>query len=285
VIPEDLREEYPFKHHFLDIKNSKLHYVDEGRGEPILMVHGNPTWSFYYRHLIREFSKTHRVIAPDHLGMGLSDKPQNYDYKLENHVINLITLVNTLELQNITLVVHDWGGAIGLGYATLCSENIKRIVILNSAAFVDTKIPFRINLCRMPGIGEWLVQKHNMFASFATSMAVTKKLSAISKKAYLYPYKTHDDRIGIMRFVQDIPLEVTHKTYRVMKTIENGLNRIKAPKLILWGGKDFCFDEHFLARWREIYPDAKVHVYPDAGHYVLEDAHGDIEGRIRDFIS
>jgi haloalkane dehalogenase len=125
-IPSELKQEYPFSSHFSSMKNHKLHYIDEGSGDAILMVHGNPTWSFFYRNLAKHFSKNFRVVVPDHLGCGLSDKPQDYEYTLKNHIDNLEKLVLELGLTNITLVLHDWGGAIGMGLATRNPQLIKK---------------------------------------------------------------------------------------------------------------------------------------------------------------
>ena len=134
AIPESLKKEYPFSSHYLKLQDGlKLHYVDEGNGSPIVMLHGNPTWSFFYRNLIKHFSGSNRVVVPDHMGMGLSDKPQDYQYTLENHINNLETLIANLGLEDITLVVHYWGGAIGFGYATRNLEKVKKVVIMNTA--------------------------------------------------------------------------------------------------------------------------------------------------------
>jgi len=206
------------------------------------------------------------------MGCGLSDKPQSYSYVLETHIQNLIKLVRFLGLKDITLVVHDWGGAIGMGLATRHPELIKRVVILNTAAFLSPDIPRRIALCRAGRLGEALVRGLNGFAWPATFMAVERRLPRIVKQAYLAPYDSWANRIAVARFVQDIPLETTHPSYATLATIEANLPRVTAPKLILWGGQDFCFHEGFYRRWREIYPAAEAHYFASVGHYVLEDA-------------
>jgi len=266
------KELYPWKHHFLNLNGVNLNYVDEGQGPAMLMVHGNPTWSFYYRHLISAFSSHFRCIVPDHIGCGFSDKPQDYEYTLESHIQNLIKLVKFLDLKDITLVVHDWGGAIGMGLATRHPELIKRVVILNTAAFTSTDIPKRIALCKAGSLGEFLVRGLNGFAWPATFMTTKKRLPANVKKAYLAPYDSWNNRIAVSRFVQDIPMSETHPTWKTLKTIEEKLPTLKVPKLIVWGGLDFCFNQSFFERWIEIYPDAQAHWIADAGHYVLEDA-------------
>ncbi len=266
------KELYPWKHNFLGLNGLNLNYVDEGQGPVMLMVHGNPTWSFFYRHLISAFSGHFRCVVPDHMGCGFSDKPQDYDYTLENHIQNLTRLVQFLDLKDITLVVHDWGGAIGMGLATRFPHLIKRIVILNTAAFTSTDIPKRIALCKAGSLGEFLVRGLNGFAWPATFMTTKKRLPSLVKQAYLAPYDSWKSRIAVSRFVQDIPMSEAHPTWKTLKTIEDNLTKLKVPKLIVWGGLDFCFNQSFFEKWISIYPDAEAHWIADAGHYVLEDA-------------
>lgn len=276
---------YSFKSHFLNLNESlNLHYVDEGMGQPILMLHGNPTWSFYYRHLIKAFAQDFRTVVPDHIGCGMSDKPQDYDYCLETHIQNTMKLIKFLDLKNIILIVHDWGGAIGFGLLTKFPELFSKVVILNTAAFRSPHIPKRINLLRTPKIGEWLMRRWNLFAWPATFMTTTKSLTSEVKKGYLLPYNSWENRIGVARFVQDIPMEAQHKTYPLLSEIESKLPSLKHPKLILWGGRDFCFDQSFFERWLEIYPDVDAHWYADAGHYLIEDETEDVIKKIWEFI-
>ena len=265
-------ELYPWKHHFLGLNGLNLNYVDEGTGPAMLMVHGNPTWSFYYRHLITAYSKHFRCVVPDHIGCGFSDKPQDYEYTLENHIQNLEKLVAFLDLKDITLVVHDWGGAIGMGFATRHPNLIKRIVILNTAAFLSPDIPKRIALCKAGKFGEFLVRSLNGFAWPATFMTTKRRLPSAVKAAYLAPYDSYENRIAVSRFVQDIPLDESHRSWKTLQTVESQLSKLKVPKLIVWGGLDFCFNKDFFERWLRIYPEAEAHWIADAGHYVLEDA-------------
>jgi len=290
VKPAWLKELYPFESHFLTVENdgnkNQLHFVDEGQknADPILMVHGNPTWSFYYRDLIKEFSNTNRVIAPDHIGCGFSDKPQNFEYMLENHISNIESLVEHLNLKDITLVVHDWGGAIGFGLATRHPDLIKKIVILNTAAYTCDYIPPQINICRTPILGEAVIRSFNAFAGPATHMAVEKPLSKNVKKGYLLPYNNYKNRIATAKFVTDIPMKRTHRSWKTLENIENKLSELTCPKLVLWGRKDFCFNDYFLNRWKGIYPDATYKVFEEAGHYVIEDAGKDLINEMRSFI-
>lgn len=283
---EILQKHYPFKLNRLELADGNAtNYIDEGEGDPIVMVHGNPTWSFYYRNLVNEFKERYRVIVPDHMGCGFSDKPQNYEYTLDNHVKNLNTLVKKLGLKNITLIVHDWGGAIGMGHAITNPENIKKIVVFNSAAFRSQSIPATINLCKVAGVGEFIVRHFNAFAYPATFMAVEKALPKDIKRAYLLPYGNYHDRIAVANFVKDIPLDENHRTYPVLANIEKNLGKLNCPKLIVWGGKDFCFHKEFFDRWLDFFPDAETMYLDQAGHYVLEDAIDEIIPRLKQFIN
>jgi cis-3-alkyl-4-acyloxetan-2-one decarboxylase len=274
---ESLAKLYPFKSNFFQVGGVKIHYLDQylGDGIPrgtIVMVHGNPTWSFLFRHQISELSKEYRCIAIDHLGCGLSDKPKEYNYCLENHISNLRALVDHLELKQIFFMLHDWGGAIGSGVATAIPERVAGITILNSAAFPSKEIPWRINFLRAPLLGSFLIKQFNAFAWPATWMATDRPLSKEVRAAYLHPYRRAKDRIAIARFVADIPMSSSHPSYPLLSKIEQRLRLIKnIPTQIIWGEDDFCFTNHFLARWMEILPHAETHLLTDCGHYVTED--------------
>ena len=281
-------EDYPFTSLWFEQPDSgyRQHYLDEGKGPPVVMVHGNPTWSYYYRHLIKALAPERRCIVPDHLGCGYSDKPQDWSYRLADHIQNLRHLLDHLSIESFDLVVHDWGGPIGLGAALEKTEQIRRVVILNTAAFPSQRIPKRIALCRMPGLGEFLIRAFNAFAWPATWMATTRGFSRETKKNYLLPYDSWANRIAIARFVQDIPLEKNHPSYPSLEWIESQLDILREkPVRILWGGKDFCFNQLFFEEWKQWLPGAETTLYGDAGHYVLEDARPGIEESIRSFLT
>ncbi|MCA9071306.1 MAG: alpha/beta fold hydrolase, partial [Planctomycetaceae bacterium] len=187
---EGFAEEYPFESHYLELDGQRYHYLDEGQGEPLLFVHGNPTWSFAWRHLVREFSQDYRVLAVDHMGCGFSAKPQKYDYTLAQHIGNLQRFVEALNLNRITLIAHDWGGAIGMGAAGRLPERFARFVLLNTAAFRSKRIPFRIAVCRWPIFGPLGVRGLNLFSLAALKMAVShpKSLTPAARRGYLAPY-------------------------------------------------------------------------------------------------
>jgi cis-3-alkyl-4-acyloxetan-2-one decarboxylase len=265
--------QFPYGSNYLTLGDHQLHYIDEGgeQNETILMLHGNPTWSYYYRSLIEAFKSTHRVVVPDHLGMGKSSKPQNYSYVLKNHIENILTLIDFLKLKKITLVVHDWGGAIGFGVMKERPELFKRVIVLNTAAFLSQRIPKRIKLCHSKNFGEWLVRKFNLFAWPATFMTTKRKLTSEEKTAYLAPYDNYENRIAVARFVQDIPLTENHPSYSKLKEIDQFLAEVNIPMLIAWGGRDFCFDQVFFEEWVRRFPHAHAYWFKNAGHYILED--------------
>jgi haloalkane dehalogenase len=273
-LPDWLRTLYPFEPKKFETGRGAMSYLDEGQGDTaVVMVHGNPTWSFYYRNVVLALRGKIRCIVPDHLGCGLSDKPQDFNYTLGEHIANLRALLDTLDLRTIHLIVHDWGGPIGLGTALTKPEQLGRVVILNTAAFADTVVPARIRVCRVPVLGELLVRGFNGFAGPATWMAVTKPLSADVKRGYLFPYNNWANRIATHRFVVDIPNGQGGASDRVLATIEPKLAVLRnKPVRILWGGRDFCFNRHYYDRWQAVLPDARADYLTEAGHYVLEDA-------------
>ena len=283
-----LKELYPFKSNFIEIDGLKYHYLDEGKGEPVIMFHGNPTWSFYYRNLVSGLREQYRVIVPDHMGCGLSDKPQQYNYRLKQHIKNLDVLIEKLELKNITFALHDWGGAIGMGWAVMKPERVKRFVVFNTAAFLMPCIPFRIRICRIPVLGDVVVRWFNAFVRLSIHMACKNKerMTPEVKSGFLAPYDSFANRIAILRFVQDIPMTPEDYSYSMLKDIESRLSQFRShPMMIIWGEKDFCFNERFLGRWKTYFPKAEVEKVSDAGHYVVEDAWEKIVPWVKDFIA
>ena len=281
-MPDDIP--YPFTAKKISIDGNTLAYLDEGQGPVIVMLHGNPTWSFYYRNLVTLLQDNYRVIVPDHMGCGNSDKPQEYPYTLKTHIDNLEQLLHELNIENFSLVVHDWGGAIGMGLAARQPLQIESLVILNTAAFRSKRIPWRISICRVPILGDLLVRGFNGFAGGAISMAVTNPLPLEVIDGLLKPYDSWANRIAILRFVQDIPLSPRDTSWKTLIEVENGLVQFQnTPMLILWGGRDFCFNRHYFDEWRQRFPNAQSHFFPNAGHYVLEDALEEISPLLTNF--
>lgn len=256
------------------------------------MVHGNPSWSFYYRNLVKALSENHRCIVPDHIGCGFSDKPgdDRYDYTLSRRVADLERLIDSLDLkEKITLVVHDWGGMIGMTWAIRHPEKIARLVILNTAAFPlpnNKPFPLALRVCRDTWIGELLVRGFNAFARGAATVGCKiNPLSAELRKLYSLPYDSWQNRIATLRFVQDIPLHPRDRGYDLICTTAEGLAQFKhLPMLIIWGEQDFVFDRHFLKEWQERFPEAEVHSWKGGGHYILEDVKDEAVPLIVNFI-
>jgi len=270
-------DEYPFDSHWMRTADGILHYLDEGSGPVLLMVHGNPTWSFAWRNLIRELSSRYRVIAIDHLGCGFSEKPAAGPYTLANHIQRLQQLVETLDLNDITLFAHDWGGAIGMGCAGRLPERFARFVLMNTAAFRSTRIPLRIAVCRIPFLGALGMQGLNLFSSAAVRMAVTRPLSAAARAGFLAPYDSWANRTAVKEFVHDIPLKPGHRSYQTLVEVEESLAaQHEKPMQLIWGMKDWCFSPEFLREFQEYFPSADVHEIADASHYVFEDAEEEV---------
>jgi cis-3-alkyl-4-acyloxetan-2-one decarboxylase len=283
---------YPFASHFMRIKGLDYHYLDEGSGEPLVMLHGNPTWSFYYRSLVKGLSPKYRCLVPDHIGCGLSEKPDEsrYDFRLSSRVEDLAIFLDRLKVkQDITLILHDWGGMIGMAYAVKHPERIKRLVILNTAAFFlpnNKQLPVRLKIARnLTFIAKPAILNFNLFAIAALYMASKHGLDKETKKALIAPYSSPNNRLAILKFVQDIPLIPSDLSYSVVSNTEKKLFRLKdKPMLICWGMKDFVFDKDFLLQWRRRFPDAKVYQFSQAGHYILEDIPEYILNHVNQFL-
>ncbi len=280
------RRLYPFCSRHLQLGDWRYHYVDEGTGDPLVMVHGNPTWSFYWRNLIRAFRAEHRVVVPDHLGCGLSDKPQDYPYTLKQHIANLVRLIDDLDLSRVTLLGHDWGGAIALGAALRRPDRIGRLVLFNTGAFPPHFVPWRIRVCRTPWLGTLAMRGLNLFSLAALRMAVEQPLTTDVRAGLVAPYDNWAHRVAVNNFVRDIPLTPRHPTWQVLAEIEERLPTLAdRPIQLIWGMRDWCFNRSCLERFERIFPDAEVQRLEDAGHYVIEDAHDRIIPLVRDFLA
>lgn len=287
------REHYPFVGHTLDRDGIGLHYLDEGAGEAVVMVHGNPTWSFYYRRLVLGLRGQCRTIVPDHIGCGLSDKPDDtrYQFTLERRVADLDALISHAKLpEKITLVLHDWGGMIGMTWAAQNPHRIARLVLLNTAAFhlpKTKKLPPSLWVCRNTPLDALLIRKAGLFVRLVARWGVaTRQLTPVERDAYLAPSTAKASRLAQLRFVQDIPLTPDHPTHALISEVQGKLAQFaRTPTLICWGAKDWVFDDHFLAEWKRILPQAEVHRFPDASHLVLEDKPDEILMLVKQFFA
>lgn len=291
--PSISRELYPFEGKRVEVNGFTMNTLDEGEGPPVVMVHGNPTWSFYYRNLVLRLRDRYRCIVPDHIGCGYSDRPaeSEYPWTFRRRAEDLQTLIEKLDVKEpVTLVVHDWGGMIGMTWAHWNPDKVARIVVLNTAAFhlPSTKsFPWQLWLARDTPVGAVLVKRLNAFSGAAAWVGCTRnRMNAELRRAYTSPYNTPHNRLATLKFVQDIPLRPGDEGYDLISDVEAGLPRFRQlPMFIGWGLKDFVFDQHFLARWEQTFPDAEVVRYPDCGHYILEDAGEPLIERIEAFIA
>ena len=263
----------------MNINGHDLHYIDKGEGKPVLMIHGNPTWSFYFRGLIQSLSNDFRTIALDHIGCGFSDKPdaKTYKYTLESRVKDLDSLITRLKInEKINLVLHDWGGMIGLAWAVDHPDKIDKIIITNTSGFFLPKgkrFPFRLWLIKTIKIFAIpAVLGLNVFAKGALFLGSRTKLAPDVKKGLVEPYNSWKNRIATLKFVQDIPLTPNDQSYALVNHVDQNLKRLDQTSLLfLWGAKDFVFDLTFLNEFKSRFPQAVTHVFHDAGHYLFED--------------
>ncbi|NYZ61360.1 alpha/beta fold hydrolase [Luteimonas deserti] len=291
--------DYPFNPNRLEVRRGvAMHYLDEGPrdGEIVVMLHGNPSWSYYWRHLVLGLRDRYRCIVPDHVGMGLSDKPDDgaraeprYDYTLASRIEDLQTLLAHLDVDGpITLAVHDWGGMIGFGWALEHMHRVRRLVITNTAAFpmpAEKQMPWQIALGRDYTVGEWIIRGFNAFSAGASWLGVERRMPADVRRAYVAPYDSWGHRISTVRFMQDIPLRPNDRAWTLLEAAGRRLPEYAdRPAFIGWGLKDFVFDRHFLERFRAALPQAERVEFEDAGHYVLEDRHEVLVPRIRAFL-
>ncbi|MBD3194200.1 MAG: alpha/beta fold hydrolase [Candidatus Lokiarchaeota archaeon] len=275
---------YPFKPHYEEINGFNMHYVDEGEGDPIVCVHGMPTWSFLYRKFIKTLSQNHRVIAPDQMGFGKSDVPQDKEYIMEEHVENLTKLLLRLELNNITLVIQDWGGPIGLGFAVDHPERISRLVIMNTSVGVMKagRKPWYAPLVEK-GIYKKFIM--NIGGVIKGGIYNKEKISEIMINAYKAPFPVEEYYIGAFAWPKDIPVGEDHPSAEIMKHVRSNLNKLgEKEKILIWGMKDPIFPKKMIEWWKRIYSDIDVYKIEDASHFLQEDAPEEIISIIKRFL-
>ncbi|MET0655318.1 MAG: alpha/beta fold hydrolase [Pseudoxanthomonas sp.] len=285
---------YPFTPKQFEVRPGlSMSYLDEGPrdGEVVVMLHGNPSWSYYWRNLVSGLGDQYRCIVPDHIGMGLSDKPddRDYDYTLQSRIDDVTALLDHLRIAGpVTLAVHDWGGMIGFGWALTHAAQVKRLVITNTAAFplpAAKKMPWQLSLGRDSKFGAFIIRAFNAFSSGASYQGVETKMPNDVRRAYVSPYDSWAHRIATLRFMQDIPLHPGDKAWALVEAAGQRLPQFAdRPAFIGWGLKDFVFDKHFLAGFRAALPNAEVTAFEDAGHYVLEDKQAELVPAIRRFL-
>lgn len=282
LLPETTRALYPFESHFLTLSDGKrMHYVDEGPddGEILVFSHGYPMWSFVYRALIVYYAaQGYRCVAMDHIGFGLSDKPTVRRYHtIRRHIYNLLELLNTLELRDLTLIMENWGAPLALGYALRRPARVKRLVIMNSWAFQDTlshRLHPLVRLVTRPGMGELLFGAMNLAFPLGVQRWTARQLSPAVLAAYRAPFRDARNRLALVQFPRMISTSPNHASAPMMREIESGLSAFRrVPSLIVWGEDDPVFPPVIAQHWKTQLPRAKgPYIIPRARHYLTEDA-------------
>jgi len=277
---EDFLEKvFPFKRNWFERESIRIHYVDEGKGNPIVMFHACPMWSFAYRNLIRDLSADHRVIAFDLPGFGLSTAEKNFDFTLNGYINITETFLEALEIEKATLVLHGWGGTVGMGYAVRHPRNIRSLVILNTLSFTPGSLPLRLHICRIPWLGAKLVVNLNLL--LLGNRHHCKEIA----DAYDYPYRSCHSRYPLYRFVEDFPSVPESDSAQLIMEIEAGLWMFRStPALIVWAMRDWLYTARQLKWWQRYLPGAEVHRLERAGRYIQEDAPDELSRFIRDFL-
>lgn len=276
--------DYEFRPRRFDVPDGRMHYVDEGAGPAVVLVHGTPTWSYLYRHLIRALSDDYRVVVPDHLGFGRSEKPRKADYRPAAHAENLARLLDHLGLEDIVLGVHDFGGPIGLSYATERPEYVRGLVLFNTWLWSLEGTPAE-RASRLLGgrLGRFLYTRLNLSprvllkAAFGDRRQLTRELHA----RYLEPFASRDEREAPWVLARE--LMASTEWYRGLWAQRGRI--IEKPSLVLWGMKDPTFGPDYLARWERELTDARVIRVGHAGHFVPEEAPDLVVREVRAFLA
>jgi pimeloyl-ACP methyl ester carboxylesterase len=279
---------WPFEPRWFETPEGRLHYVDEGprSGRPVVLAHGNPTWGYLWRRFIGPLAEAgFRVIVPDHLGFGRSDKPDDpVLYTIPRHAARLERLLESLDLREATVVPQDWGGPIGLAWAGRHRERVRSLFILNTIAHrprARVKLPLPLRLFRTPGVGEALVKGAHAFVRgflFRAGVVHPERLGPMERAAYLAPHPTWSSRTAILVFPREIPAGPEGRVAEFLDSVHTGLMALRSkPVFIAWAMKDVAFLPSYLEQlWLADFPDAQVLRLPDAGHYLQEDAHEQI---------
>lgn len=291
----DIRDEtfdgtFPFMPHYYEINGFPMHVVDEGIGEPLVLLHGDPTWGYLYRKFISIFSQRRRCIVPDHMGMGKSGVPREfYPFRLKHHIANLEALLLHLDLHDITLVLHDWGGPVGLGFATRHPERIKRLILMNTWAFAQWPggpLPKLLELIRSDRGEKFVLEKNGYLESALLGTTHhPENLDKVVMDAYRAPFPTRESRLALLCWSRDIPMSERDFSFAEMRLIENGLAQFgMTPTLLLWGMRDPVLTESVLRVWQQKFPHATTRQIEDASHFLQEDAPEMILDCIEEFL-
>ncbi|NMC62643.1 MAG: alpha/beta fold hydrolase [SAR324 cluster bacterium] len=276
ISPEDkalLGRVLPFKSHYLEVAGYDMHYLDEGQGPVIVLLHGNPTWSFMFRGLIEVLKSEFRVIAPDYIGLGLSDRVHERSFRAIERTDQVEEFLDALKIDQFSLVMHDWGGSIGSMVAIRNPSRVEKLVYFNTTLTEIESLPELIKRATTPVVGKILTKYSTSFLRLLTEMGSSKRLSHEVKQAYLLPYRSTADRQAIWDFVADIPFNNEHPSHGDLVLLGEKLPLLEAkPVQIVWGLKDPCFHREMLSKVARHFPQAEVLELPEASHLLLEDA-------------
>ncbi len=291
-MPPGVRAQFPFENRFASVNGYRMHYVDEGAGDPVLLLHGNPTWSFLYRRFIpRIVTAGYRAIAADHVGFGLSEKPaREQDHSLDNHIANLTALIHALDLRRLTVVGQDWGGPIGLAYAMSHPENVKALVVMNTWAWTDAsefhRAVFPWRMMHAPVVGPYLFQRRNCLIERGLLLSVVHRERFVQEAlpAYRWAMPDYDSRLLTRVFPRLIPLGPDDRSAPTLNWLEESLGRCRIPALIVWGKEEIVFPPPFARRFKELLPHARGPLWVTGSHFLQEDSPDEISQHILEFL-
>jgi cis-3-alkyl-4-acyloxetan-2-one decarboxylase len=281
---------FPFAPHYFRVNGFDMHFIDEGKGEPLVFLHGDPTWGYLWRKMVAPLSRNHRCIVPDQMGMGKSGNPREPNpYRLRHHVANLEALLLGLDLSNLTLVLHDWGGPVGLDVAARHRSRIKRLVLMNTWAFAPWPggpLPRLLDIIRSARGEKFVLEKNGYLGPALKGTTYhAERITPTVLAAYSAPFPTPESRLALLCWSRDIPLEERDPSYADMKRIESTLPECAdIPTLLIWGMRDPVLPPSVLKMWQEKLPCATTVEIEDASHFLQEDASEQILTSIEDFL-
>jgi len=274
---------FPFESHFIEIMDSRIHYIDEGTGDPIVFLHGNPTSSYLWRNIIPYLSSKARIIAPDLIGMGKSAKP-NIEYKLTDHIEYIENFINALSLKNITLVVHDWGSAIGFYYAMKYEQKIKGLAFMEAVIFELSweTLPEKTNALfkslRTPGLGWELIETKNYFVERVLPGSVMRTLNSEEMSHYREPFKNPADRLPTWRWPNEIPIEGNpREVVSIVEDYRNWLQKTDLPKLLFYVSPGALIGTQEV-KWLEMKLKNLTSINLGSGIHFIQEDHPDAIG-------
>lgn len=292
---EGIRDKWPFAARYLRVNGWRMHYIDEGAGDPVVLLHGNPTWGFLYRDVIPPLLKAgRRLIVPDMIGFGLSEKPaREQAHSLDGHIANLTSLVRQLDLRRATIVCHDWGGPTGLGFAMSNSERVHSLVVMSTWAWPSPPAEFHTRrfpwlTMHAPLVGPYLLGRHNSLAHRGIYLSVVNrdKFRREAQAAYDLVMPDREARLLTWAWPRWIPLDDQARAYAQFAWLEAELAKSTLPTLIIWGREDAVFDaETFAQQFKGLLPHADGPHMVTGGHFLQEDSGAEIAGLIAAFLA